>query len=280
MKRVMFLGVLILSWPDTQVLAKPQPTVKSEVLDARARDRLHYRLDNRLRELHSLVNNRKSDTQDRERLEREFRQLDIYERIPMKEDRAGLKKELRRSGLSHGITLISLGRANNGPVLRPRVIPVSLHIDDPFFRLKDDEVAESLVYQLVVKLPDMGVLSATEQVSGWVRKWSEEIERLIVAGETRHLSGDLWEIRLTAFRFRSEVRYPQLLIRDPLVSLPDWARKNPTQFRKQEPALWKYVQEIRNLRPMAEPGLRLRSEAMLLQSRLGFFMSQLQRVSR
>ncbi len=247
-------------------------------LDDGERERMRYRLEKQLSLVRSLVRNRRADQLDRERQQRDADRIRLFERIPMSDQLPSLQKELSDLAGEEGLELVSVARAKEDRLSFKRSAPLraqprELDTMAPPFRFTDEDLVESVPIQIMVQVPEGGLTSPQARINRWLERWPGKLTRLITSVKTHALDSDLWEIRLKAFRFRTEIKHPRLTVSDPVRYLPLWAQKNPAQFAKAEPKLWDYVKEIRRLLPEALPGLALKEDFLLAQARMAFLLS-------
>lgn len=247
-------------------------------LDEGERERIRYRLDRQLGLVRNLIRNRKSDQLDRERQQRDAERIRLFERIPMSDQLPPFQKELGELAAEEGLELVSVSRAKEDRLSFKRAGPLRVHPREldtmgPPFRFTDEDLVEGVPIQVMVQVPEGGLISPQARIDRWLDRWSGKLIRLVSSVKAHSLDSDLWEVRVKAFRFRSEIKHPRLTVSDPTVYLPEWAQKNTTAFARAEPKLWDLVKEIRRLLPEALPGLALREEFLLAQARMAFLLS-------
>jgi len=227
---------------------------------------LRYKLENLFNEVDLLIRNQRVDEADVLRQEREMEALKVYERIPFTDDLEGLKEQLSESARQSGVKLerlLVLGRSK-----AKRRIPSSLLTDEPEFRLTPLDVVETLHLQLDAR----GSESAIQR---WTSAWQTEQLRLVEpAVDAPERQGvDRWQIQARTFRFRN-IQFPALRPRPPEQLLPAWARRNSSEFARQEPLLWSFVEKVRALTPAALPLYRNRERFLLNGARMDFFLAK------
>jgi hypothetical protein len=267
LRTVLFIGVVALQMGSPAALASPKPA-----LTAVEKDRLRWKLETLFNEQDLLIRNQKVDRSDIRHQVKEFEALKVFERIPFKEDIAGLKTSLATTSKERGLELVSfkpLPRARKAP----KAVPSALYTDqDPGFRLSDEQLAEEIPFRAVVR-------GDAAKVRAWVLAWPEEQMRLAepegrsVDKSIRKLGPDRWEVKAHAFRFR-DIKFPALKARDPLELLPAWARRNPDRFAAAEPLLWRFVERTHGISPEAGPLYRNREEMLLNSARLSYFIAR------
>jgi hypothetical protein len=243
-------------------------------LSAEQRDRLRYRLENNSNELELLVLNQGSDKSDLARQKRDVEGLQVYQRIPFKDEIDSLSKQMKSSAEDQNLKLMNL-KVIGRSAAPAKKIPAEVKTDEKF-RLTEDQLVEKI--QLEAQ-----VTGTKEQVKAWVDSWQEQQMRLVEPKggygsypitPTKSSDGkSAWIVKAQTFKFK-EVQYPKLLPRDPLEVLPAEARKNPEAFAAAEPLLWKLIQKSKALTPKAAPMYEAKREFMLNQARMDFFLSK------
>jgi len=239
-----------------------------QALSSREKDLLRSRLERIYYEQDLMIRNQKVDRSDVKHQEQEFNALKVFERIPFREDIAGLRASLEQSSQEQGL---KLGRFKLRPKTskKPSAIPSKMYSDEnPNFKLTNEQLAESIPFEAVVQ----GNLDA---VRAWIHSWPEDQMRIAVAEEPspRPLGENRWEIHAHAFKFR-ETRFPTLEPREPLEVLPNWARRHPDRFAQAEPVLWSYVERTHAISSQARPLFELREQMLLNSARMSFFVAQ------
>ncbi|HUP57926.1 MAG TPA: hypothetical protein VM598_10770, partial [Bdellovibrionota bacterium] len=237
--------------------AAPAPARLSEP----QRSDLRYRLESLFNEVDLLVRNQRSDESDRARLGRELRELKVLERIPMKTDLDGLKRELSERARAFDIRVERVELVSADSPSRPVPREIATHL--PSFRIETSQLVQTLRIRLVLKGDGPAIYD-------WIQRWPDDQVRLIEPekgferpGVTQVRAGR-FSVWARAYRFR-EIRYPRLRPRDPAELLPAWAKRQPERFARQEPMLWDYVKRIREKIPET-PSLYERRAAFLLDS--------------
>lgn len=231
---------------------------------------LRYRLETLYNEVDLLVRNQRSDQSGRARIERAFKALKVFDRIPMQPKIDTLRAELAHRAEEAGVGLVKLEVLGKD---RPKkALPRVLVSDTPHFALSPDQIAETLHLRLTIK----GDPSLIEQ---WIQKWPEDQLRLIEpeSGYARpglaHAGKDRFQLRARAYRFR-EIHFPTLKAHDPLDLLPEWARRNPVSFAASQPALWEYVKKIQEAIPRTSSPFETKGDLLLNSARMDFFLSK------
>ena len=233
------------------------------------RDRLRYKLETLFNEQDLMVRNQKSDRSDLNRQQREFEVLKVLQRIPFKEEIAGLRSELNASAREKKLKVLSFQPLPRTQRANPQ-LPDSVYTDQqPRFRLNDQQLVETISFRVTVE-------GEEGSVKEWIASWPDDQMRLTEAeGAPRPRKGgkNRWSIRARAFRFR-DIKFPSLKARDPKELLPQWARRDPESFARQEPLLWRLVEKIHAVAPKARPLYRQREDLILNSQRMSFFVSK------
>ena len=238
----------------------------SPALTESERSSLRYRLENFFNEVDLTVRNHRSEELYVAR--QTVQALKIYERIPFLPRIEEVKSQLTESAEENSLKIRSfrfLGKTMD----TPSPVPTEIFTDQKGFRLTSEQLAETIRFRFSVE-------GDKNRVRDWVRGWQENIMRLIEPeGGVRTpilqpLGGGRWEIEAWSFRFRA-VRFPKFKIRDPLSLLPEWARKNPELFARQEPVLWNLVEKTGETAPQAAAFYGIRERFLLNDARIGFF---------
>jgi len=263
------LGLALGMLPAASSWAVPQP-----VLSAQQREALRYRLENSFNEVDLLIRNQKVDRSDIERQRREAEIIQLYERIPFKENLEGLKKELTDTAKTFDIRLVDLKVMARSKA--PAPIPKKVYSDSARYELKQEQVADTLQIQAMME-------GSASQVKKWVESWPELQVRLVepVGGykdfkpAPAGKNGKHWFVNAKTFRFR-EIQFPKIEARDPIRQLPRWAQEKPQSFAKSEPVLWNLIEKSRTLSPQAQPLYDAKREFLLNAARMEFFMAKTQ----
>lgn len=269
--RLYFLAIIVSTW-----LASEIPighcSVSVPKLSQQERSQLRFHLENLWNEIHLLVLNQTSEERDIRRQEREFQFFQIFDRIPFTQRIQELRKELTSSAKENGIILSKIEVTS--PSTEPPPIPQVVYTDTQRFRFSQEQLAETLNVRVIGQGP-------IDPARRWVESWSKQVIRLVIAdapdSKVRRINPSSWEIRAHAFRFRS-IKYPQLLPREPLDLLPNWARKNPKSFAQEEPFLWSFVTRIQEWKPKASKAYENRRQFFLNDERMSFYLLQAKEV--
>jgi hypothetical protein len=234
------------------------------------RDELRFRLQDIFNEADLLIRNKKADQADLARIKRDESMLKMYSRIPLEEDLPDLERELGSTSENYDLDLIRFSVTARSGTSGP--VPASVYTDNSEFHLTSDQLVETISFRVIVR-------GDQKNVRNWVKAWGKDFVRII---EPQGGYGKLpvqkdpsgkphrYAVEGQAFRFR-DIQFPKLLPRDPVTVLPEWARKNPSQFAKAEPELWRYVEKTRKLAPKAKPLYEHRREFLLNSARFDFF---------
>ena len=229
-------------------------------------ERLKYKLQNIYNENELLLRNGRVDRSDIRLQERQFSALRVFDRIPFEDKWESLSGELEQSAKSFGIKLIRIERQKTKKVfLAP---PKKVFSDERPYRLTDDQLAEVIPFRLQIT----GERSA---VDGWIQSWPDKVVRLIESEGTSGKGPNRWLIRAHAYRFR-DIRFPEIVPRDPIQFLPASAIKDPSRLASSAPELWKLITDIRQLRKQTASLYRNRGEFLLNGARMVFFVSKSQ----
>jgi hypothetical protein len=269
MRSIFFLSVLFFSIP---VFAATQATGR---LGATERDLLRHQLEVQFNEVDLLIKNKNADQNDVDRQLRDFSGLKVFDRIPFEENLAGLKKDLTDSAKDQGLSVddVQVTSRSANPPAPPKV----LYTDGKPYHLSDDQLAQKIYFRATVS-------GSREGVVKWISSWQEGQLRLvepeggygklpIAPAKGSSSAKPRWVVKAHAFRFR-DVKYPELLPRDPIRLLPRWAQMSPSRFSKAEPKLWQIVEDTRALIPDARPMYDKKSEFLLNAARMDFFVKK------
>ncbi|MBC7692082.1 MAG: hypothetical protein H7222_09950 [Methylotenera sp.] len=239
-------------------------------LTSQQRDQLRFRLENNTNELELLVKNQKADGSDLNRQKRDEEALQLYQRIPLKDQLDSLTLQMDQSAKAQQVKLVNLriiGRSSTAA----QKIPAEV-ITDQKFKLTEDQLVEKIFIEAQVQ-------GSAEQVKAWLDSWQENQMRLV---EPRGGYGSYplvalgkseWKVLAQAFKFK-DIQFPKLKPRDPLEVLPVTAKKNPQDFAKAEPMLWNIVKKSQTLLPQALPLFEAKREFKLNEARMNFFLSK------
>jgi len=247
------------------VLASPMPT--AHTLTDAERSSLRYRLENIYNDVDLLVRNRRSDELDIQRQEQTARYLKIYERIPFQARLSEIRSQLASAAEENHLKIQSFRFLPRTADVK--AVQANVHADEQGVHLSPDEIADRIHFRFIVA-------GDKDQVRTWIRGWPENIMRLLEPeGGVRSpilqpVGGGQWEVEAWAFRFR-DIGYPRLRLRDPRALLPDWARRNPELFARQEPLLWNLVEKTEETGPRAGAFLPGRERFLLNDARISFF---------
>jgi hypothetical protein len=266
---VLFLAFFGMHWCEATT-ERPPPVS----LSLTERNSLRYNLENTFNEVDLLIRNHKADLTDLKRQERDMNALKVFDRIPFQRDIPGLKRELKKSSQPWKIQIRQVEVTHYS---KPASAAPGLQTTDaPLYRLKPEQVAETIFLKLSVK-------GEEEPVKKWVSSWRTDQMRLVeldlnhsseINSQVMRKTGpDIWELRIRTFRFRS-IAYPVLSPRNPRELLPSWAKKNTDLFSSSEPILWSFVTRIEALAPKARPYYKNRAHFLLNDARMNFFLSK------
>lgn len=259
-----FLPAVILAISHS-VFASPMPT--AHVLSDAERSSLRYRLENIYNEVDLLIRNRRSDELDIQRQEQTAQYLKIYERIPFQPRLAEIRSQLSSAADENHLKIQSFRLLPRIP--ETKEVQAKAFTDEHGVHLRPDEIADRIRFRFVVA-------GDKDQVRAWIRGWPENIMRLLEPeGGVRSpilqpVGGGQWEVEAWAFRFR-DIGYPRLRLRDPRALLPEWARRNPELFARQEPLLWNLIEKTEETGPRAGTLLPGRERFLLNDARISFF---------
>jgi hypothetical protein len=227
------------------------------------RAQLRFRLERLFEEVDLTVRNHRANQTDVERQEQTLQILKIYDRIPLQPRVEELPFQLRRSARKKDLTLLDFKLLPQAERSRP--IPPELFTDERSFRLRPDQITESIPFHMVVRGEKSAIFS-------WIRSWPVNVTRVIEAMPLgiRQMEGRRWEIDARAFRYR-DVGFPHLKLRDPTSLLPQWARSQPQAFAHQEPILWSLVERTMKAAPRATALLSVKERFLLNDARINFF---------
>lgn len=255
------LSLSPLSIPARAVETRPR-------LSPTERESVRFRLQNLFNEADLAIKNQKVNESDQRRIEREFEALRVYDRIPRHEEWASLKQQLDRSAKLEGLKLNSLKKIKS-QAPKPARVPESIYSDGSRFQLTEDQVAEPVLFEAEVQ-------GSRDGVRRWIQAWRETQVRYAETEGGRAVTAtkeDGFIVKGRAFKFR-DIRFPKIKQRDPFSVLPDWAKRDPKAFAQDEPRLWKYVTDTRELAPQAHPLLASRREFLTLKARLEFYIGK------
>ncbi|MFL5814133.1 MAG: hypothetical protein ACJ763_11195 [Bdellovibrionia bacterium] len=254
------------------------------------RSSLRFRLENIWNEVDVTVRNSNADKKDVQRQEREFKALQVFTKIPLATAsatkpsavNADIKKSLQRFGLKLNESKLLDSTKPDRPI--PAVMPQ----DAQSFRFTEDQLAQKLRLELTLT-------GSKKQLQEWMDSWNAAIEpesqvKPAATPPTPYmewdpaalttlpemLSENQWKVHVLAYYFR-DIQYPKLQPQDPLQILPDWAKKNPEQFKAQEPLLWGLVEKTQATTPKALPGYETKARFQLNAARMTFFTSKVVR---
>lgn len=251
------------------------------------RGSLRFRLENIWNEVDLLVRNAATDKKDVQKQEKEFKALQVYTKFPVASAdatkpsavNADLKKSLQRFGLTLNESKLLDSSKPDRPLLA--VMPQ----DAKEFKFTEDQLVQKLRMELTLT-------GTKRQLQDWMNSWNTVTEPVSPdkpsATPASHylewdpaalttlpemLSETKWKVHVLAYYFR-DIQYPKLQPQDPLQILPDWAKKNPEQFKAQEPLLWGLVEKTQATVPQALPGYETKARFALNSERMKFFTSK------
>lgn len=232
---------------------------------------LRFHLENLSNEIDLLIRNQKIDRSDVKKQERDFANLRTLERIPLKRNIPSLKSELIESAKPLNLQLQHMETTGYSPP--GKKIPSLVLTSDPPFRLNEDQLVEKIQFTITVQ-------GTEDQLNEWVHHWPNQLIRYVEFESKKErrpihskAAKPIWILKAHTFRFR-EIRFPKLRPKNPRDLLPAWAKQNPGAFSAQEPVLWSFVKKIEQLAPQATPCYDIRSQFLLNDARLSFFLSK------
>lgn len=232
------------------------------------RQGLRMRLQDLLNEEELLIENQRADIADLRRQERDFRLLQVFDRIPFEPRIPSLKKEIARIAAHHGVHIQSFSATPKKTAAQP--LPRRIHSNQQLPHLSTKQLVQRIEFQLIAR-------GTRPAIRNWLDSWPADHLRYVETAQApRPLGEGLWKIEGVAFRFRP-VKMPGIEPRDPRELLPPWVRQNKKLFSAKEPYLQGMVERIRKLAPEAGPLYRHRTLFALNAARMSFFMSLLHR---
>jgi hypothetical protein len=252
------------------------------------RGSLRFRLENIWNEVDLMVRNANADKKDVQRQEREFKALQVYTKLPVADANAlkpaAVQADLKKSMQRFGLTL------NDSKILEStkpdRPLPAVMPQDAKEFKFTEDQLVQKLRL-------DLTLTGTKKQLQDWMNSWNtitepESQDKPSATPATHYMEWDpsalttlpemlsetKWKVHVLAYYFR-DIQYPKLQPQDPLQILPDWAKKNPEQFKAQEPLLWGLIEKTQTTLPQALPGYGTKARFALNAARMTFFTSKI-----
>ncbi|OFZ19731.1 MAG: hypothetical protein A2X94_16905 [Bdellovibrionales bacterium GWB1_55_8] len=217
-----------------------------------------FRLQNLSDEFEMLIKNERSERSDVRRQEREMAFLRVYDRIPLKTDLPGLRRQLANSSKAAGIQFLKLDLIKRSPSGAP--VPRSVRSDKPRFRFSEEQLVETLEFE-------MKVSGKEEGVKKWLEALPDDLLRLVDTKDSslKMLRADTWSIRARTFRFR-QVQFPKIIPPDP--------RALENSPPRSDPVVAEWIRRADELRLRAAPLYAIRARILLNSARLSFYASK------
>lgn len=285
MPRILFLAFFL----QGLALASPPQTSAPADLTAVQRSRLREKLYDFWSDVNLTLRNRKINSYDITRQEREMDEMGVFDKVPLGHCPASLEERLRASAKRFGLYLSQVRRGKRRGT--PRPVPRWLFVDQGSFHLAPDQLVDPYDFDLRVR----GLESSLKDWSvSWTRlpepsppsqsaepadsPYLEAASGPVGSAPWRRIPSRAviprWKVRLRGYCFR-DVRFPRLILRDPVALLPGWARRDPGRFAREEPLLWSTIEKTRALIPDARPLYATHERFLLNDARLSFFLQKM-----
>ena len=246
LSKSMLLVVILFSFP-----------FSARATQSESREETRFRLDQIVNEQDLMIRNQRADRADVLHQQRDLEALKVYERIPLKEDLAGLEQDLLKSARANGLIL---GRVRVvGHSSEPEALPQEVFTDRPF-HLLPGQIAQTTFLEVELK-------GKRQNLDRWMGSVHEQQMRLVEVQHGLHKQRvkshhGFWQVRLQTFQFR-EILFTRLRPRNPYEVLSLSSEKDP--------ALERLAQKAQDLIPRAAPFYENRRAFLLNQERLSFF---------
>lgn len=248
------------------------------------RSRLREKLFDFWSDVNLSIRNRNIDRYDLGRQEREMGQMGVFDKMPLNHCPESLRDRLGESAKRFGLYLSRVKVIRHGA--SPKPVPRRLFVDQGGYTFNQDQLVDTYSFELTVK----GLESSLKD---WSASWTSLPKQAPQPSDSPYLEADpglkggvpwrestphalipVWKARLRGYCFR-DVRFPKLILRDPVALLPQWARRDPEKFARKEPALWSTIEKTRELIPDARPLYATRERFLLNDARLSFFLKKM-----
>jgi len=265
--KLRLIDLLTFSLCTTQ-MAQGYPTATP--FSTQQRQSLKYHLEHLYNEADLLIRNQRTDEFDLLKLHRDLQTLKVFQRIPFEAQAQDLKKELKASASSHGVTLLELNWR------KPRLSAKNQFLQMPAspvrFPLSPQEFTRTLPF-------NAQILGHRDNVLNWLSQIKTEQMRLIdwenskIEENLSQLSHNRWLLKAHAFQFLP-LKHWVLKPKSPQALLPEWARRNPHSFAVKEPSLWLLITRTEAQLARASSLYQKRGDFKLNEARLHFFLSK------